>query len=177
MNQKFTRKFLQVLLVKFVAICLFAFTNTSKAQILYSQGFDVVVPLPAGWASQNLSSPVGSTGWFQGNSGVFPSQNGAPTSYIAANFNNGGGLATISNWLFHPVVTFKNGDILTFYTRTVGAPAFPDRLQVRLSTNGASVNVGASATSVGDFTNLLLDINPTYTTSGYPTAWTQFTVT
>ena len=30
---------------------------------------------------------------------------------------------------------------------------------------------------VGDFTTLLLDINPTYTTTGYPNAWTQFTVT
>jgi hypothetical protein len=54
---------------------------------------------------------------------------------------------------------------------------FPDRLQVRLSTNGASVDVGTTATDVGDFTALLLDINPTYTTSGYPNTWTQFTVT
>src|SRR5438045_8194180 len=54
---------------------------------------------------------------------------------------------------------------------------FPDRLQVRMSTNGASQNVGTTATDVGDFTTLLLNINPTYTTSGYPNAWTQFTVT
>src|ERR1700741_3221527 len=66
---------------------------------------------------------------------------------------------------------------MTFYTRTVDSPSFPDRLQVRMSTNGASSNVGTTATDVGDFTTLLLDINPTYTTSGYPNAWTQFTVT
>src|SRR4029078_5949387 len=60
--------------------------------------------------------------------------------------------------------------------RTVDAPAFPDRLQVRMSTNGASSNVGTTATDVGDFPALLLDINPTYTTAGYPTAWTQFTL-
>jgi len=48
---------------------------------------------------------------------------------------------------------------------------------VRMSLNGDSANVGATATSVGDFTNLLLDINPTYTTAGYPTNWTQYTVT
>jgi hypothetical protein len=30
---------------------------------------------------------------------------------------------------------------------------------------------------VGDFQTLLLDINPTYTLTGYPNAWTQFTVT
>jgi hypothetical protein len=46
-----------------------------------------------------------------------------------------------------------------------------------MSTNGTSSNVGSTATDVGDFTMLLLDINPTYTTSGYPNVWTQFTVT
>ena len=46
-----------------------------------------------------------------------------------------------------------------------------------MSTNGASSNVGTTATDVGDFITLLLDINPTYTTSGYPNVWTQFTVT
>jgi hypothetical protein len=55
-------------------------------------------------------------------------------------------------------------------------PQLADRLQVRLSTNGASTNVGETATSVGDFQTLLLDINPTYTLTGYPSAWTRFTV-
>jgi hypothetical protein len=54
---------------------------------------------------------------------------------------------------------------------------FPDRLQVHMSTNGASTNAGSTATGVGDFTTLLLDINPNYTTNGYPNVWTQFTVT
>src|SRR4029079_73000 len=47
----------------------------------------------------------------------------------------------------------------------------------RMSTNGTSSNVGTTATDVGDFTTLMLDINPTYTVSDYPNAWTQFTVT
>ena len=37
-----------------------------------------------------------------------------------------------------------------------------------MSTNGASQDVGTTATSVGDFTTLLLDINPTYTTHWLP---------
>ena len=45
-----------------------------------------------------------------------------------------------------------------------------------MSTNGASVNIGATAFDVGDFTTLLLDINPTYTIGGYPEAWTKFTI-
>ena len=85
-------------------------------------------------------------------------------------------LATISDWLLTPPLTLQNGGQLTFWTRTVNAPAFPDRLQVRMSLNGTSTNVGTTETSVGDFTTLLLDINPTYTRAGYPNVWTQFTV-
>jgi len=145
--------------------------------VVYSQGFDIAAPLPAGWAQQNLSNPIGlQPGWFQGNSAVFPSQNGAATSYIASNFQLTSGTNTISNWLFGPTVTMKNGDVFTFYTRTTTG-TFPDRLQVRMSTNGASVNAGTTNTSVGDYSTLLLDINPTYTTTGYPTSWTQFTIT
>jgi subtilisin-like proprotein convertase family protein len=141
---------------------------------VFSETFNTVVPLPTGWASQNLSSPVGATGWFQGNAAVFGANSGA--GYIAANFNNVGGANTISNWLFAPTTTLRNGDRFSFFTRT--APStFPDRMQVRMSTNGASVNAGATNTSVGDFTTLLLDINPTYTTTGYPTAWTQYNLT
>ena len=143
-----------------------------------SQGFDDITTLPgAGWVQTNHSTTIGTTGWFQGNSTVFPAQAGAATSYIGANFNNTTKADTISNWLLTPPLTLQNGAVLTFWTRTVDAPAFPDRLQVRMSTNGASSNVGTTATDVGDFTTLLLDINPTYTLTGYPNVWTQFTVT
>ena len=46
-----------------------------------------------------------------------------------------------------------------------------------MSTNGASVNVGATNTSVGDFTTLLLEVNPNLDVGGYPVVWTQFTIT
>jgi hypothetical protein len=153
-------------------------TNVLSPTNLVDEGFNTVAPLPTGWAAQNLSSPLGAIGWFQGNSGVFPAQSGPATSYIAANWQNTTttGVGTISNWLFLPNVTLRNGDILRFWTRRV-ASSFPDRLQVRMSTNGASTNAGATATSVGDFTTLLLDINPTYTTTGYPTVWTQYSIT
>jgi N-acetylneuraminic acid mutarotase len=126
---------------------------------------------------QNNSQPVGTTGWFQGNDTVFPSHLGAVNSYIGANFNNTTGTNTISNWLLTPPVTLVNGATMTFWTRTTTANPFPDRLQVRMSTAGASTNVGATNVSVGDFTTLMLDINPTYTVGGYPEVWTQQTVT
>ena len=142
------------------------------------EGFDDITTLPGtGWVQTNHSATVGTTNWFQGNSTVFPSQSGAADSYIGANFNNTTGTNTISNWLLTTPLPLLNGRTITFYTRTVDAPSFPDRLQVRMSTNGASSNVGTTATDVGDFTTLLLDINPTYTTDGYPNVWTQFTVT
>src|SRR4030042_6917044 len=53
---------------------------------------------------------------------------------------------------------------------------YPDRRQVRLSTAGPSMNVGTSATDVGDFNILLLDVNPSLEVDGYPEVWTQFSV-
>ena len=144
-------------------------------RLILNEGFNDVGNLP-GWVLINHSEPLGASGWFQGNEGVFAAFDGDPDAYIGANYYNGGGLATISNWLLTPELSLQDGNTLTFYTRTIEASAFPDRLQVRMSTNGSSINVGTSATDVGDFTDLLLDINPTYAMGGYPEAWTQFTV-
>lgn len=145
----------------------------------FTEGFDDITTLAgAGWSQQNLSNPLGTTGWFQGNDAVFPAQAGAPTAYIGANFNNTGDVGTISNWLLTPELALKNGDVIKFWTRKPTVTTdFPDRLEVRLSTNGASTNVGATESSVGDFTTVLLSINPTLTTGVYPQDWTQFTVT
>jgi len=152
--------------------------NTMGNVNLMEEGFNTVSPLPAGWASQNLSSPAGTTGWFQGNTGVFPAQSGPADSYIGANYQNTSGAGTISNWLFTPqFTTIKNGDAISFWTRKVAPDAFPDRLELRMSTNGASTNAGATATSVGDFSTLLLSVNPTLVTGVYPTTWTKYTYT
>lgn len=131
----------------------------------------------SGWVRTNLSAPIGTTNWFTGNPTVFPAFSAPDTSYIGANFNNVAGANTISNWLMSPVRTFSNGDVISFYTRTIDSPTYPDRLQLRLSLNGASTNAGGTSASVGDFTILLLDINPTLTTAGYPNTWTQYSAT
>ena len=158
----------------------------SSASLVHAQaiteGFDDITTLPGnGWFAQNNSAGTHTTNWFQGtpvaSGGPFDSQAGATNSYLAANFNNTSATNTISNWMLMPNRTLSNGDVLKFYTRTVPTPAYPDRLQVRMSLNGGSTNVGSAPTDVGDFGTVLLDINPTYTTSGYPNAWTQYTVT
>lgn len=142
-----------------------------------TEGFTDITMLPGlGWALINNSTPGGLTDWFQGNDAVFPAQAGASTSYIGANFNNSPSPGTISNWLITPEQDLSSASTLSFWTRQPTASTFPDRLQVRMSTNGASTNVGTLPTDVGDFTELLLDINPSLAVGGYPDSWTEFVV-
>lgn len=153
----------------------------------FTENFDDITLLAGnGWFLQNNSAPVGITSWFQGTSvaggGPFDAYNGAANSYIGANFNSTtGSSGIISTWLLTPNRTFRNGDVLVFYTRKPATPSggtdYPDRLEVRLSTNGASTNVGAAGNNVGDFTTLLLSVNPTLVAGGYPYSWTQYTIT
>lgn len=140
----------------------------------FDQGFeDLAALLGAGWEIINTSDDVaGATNpvWFQGNDGVFPAHEGASTSYVAANFNATGGSA-ISMWLVVPDMGFIQS--ASFFTQTAGT-AFPDNMQVRHSAVGGN-NVGTDPMTVGDFTALLLDIDPGLT-GNYPDVWTQFTV-
>lgn len=162
-----------------VAVALVALLGTRLSGQSFSEGFNNVATLlsSGGWAFQNLSVAGGTTNWFQGNSTVFAAHSSPDSSYIGANFNNTTGANTISNWLFTPVRTISNGDMVSFWSRTVDAPTYPDRLELRMSTNGNSVNAGSTTTSVGDFTTLLLTINSGLTTTGYPNTWTQYTAT
>jgi len=162
--------------VAFVAGAIFFGATSTNAQS-FTQNFDTVPAM--GWTVQNNSATIGSTGWFQGNSTVFPSQAGAGNSYIGANFNNATGTNTISNWLVSPNASgIANGHTFKYWTRTIAASPFPDRLQVRMSLAGMSTNVGTGPTGTGDFATLLRDINPGYDTGGiYPEVWTEFTET
>lgn len=147
-----------------------------SAEAQFTENFDDIGTLvAAGWAFQNNSDPIGTTGFFQGNPTVFEAFNGAPDAYLGANFNSGGAIATISNWALTPVFNLADGAQFSFFTRSASND-FPDRLELRLSTAGASTNVGTSATDVGDFTTLLLSVNPGLG-ADYPTTWTEFTAT
>ena len=158
------------------------FIGNSQA---FTENFDNITTLTgSGWFQQNNSAPAGTNPvWFQGNppstGGPFIAYNGADNAYIACNFNStAGGSGTISNWLVTPNRTFRNGDVITFYTRKYDiGQDYPDRMEVRLSTNGASTNVGTGATAVGDFTTLLTSINPSLIVGGYPRQWTLYTIT
>lgn len=149
-----------------------------------NEGFSDIGTLAGnGWSMQNLSVPTGLiANWFQGTAisggGPFDAHQGATNAYIAANYNFVAGNNTINGWLMTPELDFGRDASFTFWTRkATGSTDYPDRLEVRLSTQGASTNAGSSATNVGDFTTLLLSINPTLVAAGYPYTWTQYTVT
>ncbi len=145
-----------------VVLCLFASTALAD-DIVLQENFDD--PILEGWAITNNSTPGGSTGWFLGNSGVFPAQSGAPDSYVAANFEGAPLGGTIDNWLFMPVVDLTSVLELTFWTRANGA--LPDRLEIYGTTAGASTNTA-------DYT-LLFAINPSLG-ADFPTDWTEFSL-
>jgi hypothetical protein len=172
------RQHVSRLLLVAAAALGFVGTKITSAQP-FTENFDSVAGLGGtDWVFVNKSSPAGATGWFQGNAAVFASQGGAAGSYAAANLNGATYGGNISNWLITPnLVNLQNGEVLSFYTRTETAAPAADRLEVRLSTNGVSSNVGATDVSVGDFTTLLLTVNPSLTVGGYPATWTLFTVT
>lgn len=148
----------------------------------FTENFDNVANLTAGgWSMQNLSQTIGSIpNWFQGTNvgagGPWDAYNGAANAYIAANYNFTTGANTISGWLMTPNRTFRNGDVISFYTRSANSQ-WSDRLQVRMSTNGASTNAGATYTDVGDFTTQLLEINAGQVQGPYANAWTLYTIT
>ncbi len=151
-------------------------TLNTQAQAI-NEGFESVAGLPAaGWFSVNRSQPLGAGAWSQcGGTAIPPAQAGPATSCALVNFTSTTGVGTISNWLVAPTVTLNNGDTVSFYTRA-SRNLFPDRLQLRMSTSGSSTDVGTTATSVGVFTSLLVDIDPTYLGT-YPIVWTQYTAT
>ncbi len=152
--------------------------------------------LARGWKLSNVSIPKGPNVWQQGGD-VVPwfspySSNGSHAGFVGADYTSTT-FGTISNWLISPPVTMQNGDKIIFYTRCLEFPAsatpgdstdFGNRLQVRLNTLNDGLSNG-SGTSSGDFTSLILDINPTYLYSNslipeplaYPNRWTRFEAT
>jgi hypothetical protein len=166
-----------------LGVGIYLLCSPVSAQTLLSEDFEGTVSdlTTAGWAITNNSDPVGTLDWFKpADSAVFAAHLGTDTSYVGSNFEAVDTLGTISNWLLTPSLSLQNGDMISFYTRATAAEIAPDVLEVRLSTAGNSTNVGATATSVGDFTTLLTTVNPNVTVGladSYPITWTQYSVT
>src|SRR5581483_8744453 len=119
---------------------IFAAFATS-ARGAFVENFDDIATLAGkGWVAINRSSPVGTQTWQQGDGGLRDAVSGAADAYIADTYASAGTNATqastISDWLISPPLTLNNGDVLSFFTFSLGSSdKFPDRLQVWFSTN------------------------------------------
>lgn len=143
------------------------------ADILDEDFDDIFILEFEGWCFQNNSSPLGVTSWLQGST-PFPAHAGCATCFIAGNYNASGSPGNISLWLMSPEYDLSTVGTFSLWTRTVAGSSWPDRGQIRYSTAGDSCNVGTGVEDVGDFTNMLEDINSGEVLQGYPEAWTQF---
>jgi len=166
--------------------------TVQPASLSYHEEFDSMQRVvDAGWKAVNLSNPPGGDSWQQG-SYIVNTQKGGPfVSNIPAHsykasanelafvpYTAGAGLSFINCWLISPALSMKNGDVVSFWTRTRSPVSFPDRMQVWLNPTNDGTNVGRTDAETGDFTVKILDINPTYSfaayPTGYPTEWTKF---
>ena len=141
--------------------------GSSQAALLSESFGDITTLAASGWVQTNNSAPIGND-WFQGNSGTFASQAGAPDAYIGNNFNSTSGISgLIDAWLISPALSLPGGGILTFYTR-IADPGFSDRLEILFSANSGS--------STSDFTTLLATIGDAATPYS-SLDWQAFSVT
>lgn len=151
----------------FLALAIVLIGAESRAQI-FTESFDSLPGLLSnGWLITNRSMPLGSSNWMQGTTAVgLPAYQGAPTAYVEDNYNAVSTLGTISDWLISPAITINDGDSIVFYTVSYNSHTYPDRLECRLSSTGT--NTGTNASSVGDFTTLIVSVNPALDTFSYP---------
>jgi hypothetical protein len=169
-------------------------TNSS-----FVEEFNNVSDLRAkGWIFKNNSDPVGTNGWRQGvyeaaPSSKFPvavigfpaySASTSPNDFISCDASSVNLEGNISAWLISPALNIKNGDKIIFWARALDDRLYPiyamDRMQVLMDITGTDPDVGNSAVSVGNFSKLLLDINPSYIENdlgGFPIDWTYYSIT
>ncbi|CAN5627107.1 hypothetical protein BH11BAC3_BH11BAC3_34320 [soil metagenome] len=194
MHNKMDRLFIVLLAVIVVT------TSCNEQKIIppppdysFTEEFDTVSSsISRGWIIANNSKPIGTASWKQGIfyyenkkgtgagfAGLNASKSG--TDFIMTSSDCGYSTANCSNWLISPEFTAKDGDKISFYTRTYQNPATAaDRLQVRINEINSSADVGVDSNSIGNFKTILLDINPALTTSGadaFPGVWTLYELT
>jgi hypothetical protein len=166
-----------------------------------TEGFDTVGssgPPPtgifaSGWIVINNRSPLGNHTWNQGipppqlNTLGANAQSGAPNSFIQTDFNAGlAGFRRDSQRLADhagPLLTEWGCDFFLHPGQPIEHPVSKRASGWESQIGSSTVNVGSTAANPGgDFTTELLDINPgavnrSGAPGGYPTAWTQFTLT
>ena len=150
----------------------------------FTEEFENVYQLETkGWVIKDYSASP--TVWGQGTSvlykGIgagFPaySYTASQDEYVSASVTITNKYYSVSSWLITPVLSVKNGDKISFYTRAAEGGVYKERMQVLIN-KSASTEVGDKISSVGGFTNVLFDINSAQAAGGYPTTWTKYEYT
>jgi len=160
--------------------------NGSKVKTYTEEFVDVPNLRIKGWVFINNSS-YNIAQWQQGQEGM---DKGGTTygfsaysyktnknEYAFAGYISANSSYSISSWMISPVYEIKNGDKISFFTRSSPGTEDGDRLQVRLNEVDNTSDVGSGVTSVGKFTLLLKDINETLAVGAYPQTWTKYEIT
>jgi len=179
------------LLLSLVTFATIGFVNAQTTNV-YSYGFDTA--FASDWVITNQSASANATSvWTKaayttastttnsifgsGVGGVPVGQAGGTNSFALVNYTSTTGSGTISNWLITPVISVKDGDVVSFYSRkgTDGTMDYPDRLELRYSVAATTVVPSTGPTDVGSFTNVGVTINSALATGFvYPKTWTQY---
>lgn len=138
-------------------------------------------------STSNLSGGSTNAGWEQGRFGFDKSgtwhgfsafsYNGLNTEYAYSTVWSSDTKVSVSGWMITPVLSVKNGDKISFYTRCDTTAAFANRMQVRMAKTSVDKLGSTSALSTGYYKDVLLDINPTQVLNGYPNTWTKYEYT
>jgi len=139
-----------------LALALAAAGSAHASAPLLAEGFDDVTSLfSSGWVSTNLSSPAGSTGWFQGSGFQFAAQAGGEDSYAAANFNSGVDGGLVDNWLITPTFSTAQAGVVSLWLKGSVDPGYSDTVKFGFSNGSAdtsSFTTGTAVAAVGDWT-------------------------
>jgi hypothetical protein len=139
------------------AVVLAAAGAAHASAPLLSEGFDSVSSLASsGWVSSNLSSPVGGTDWFQGQSTVaFAAQAGGADSYAAANYGSGVDGGTIDNWLITPTFSTASAGVVTLWLRGSPDDGYTDTVKFGFShgsSNATDFTTGSAIAATNGWT-------------------------
>ncbi len=148
---------------------IFATSLIANSQIVINEGFEDPANL-IDYFTVNVSD-IPNEDWSLG--GPFDAYDGSSQSYLSAYWAATSG-SIIDTWAITPLLGYKNGDIVSFYTRTETGSNEPDRLELRIDPTGDGNN--PTPVDQGSYTELLLSINPNLDVGGYPEDWELQTI-
>jgi hypothetical protein len=153
------------------AMLLTYLAGGASAQTLLLESFDNVGSpggsgpsglVSRGWTFRNQSVPIGTQNWFQGYTPAQQSYWPNPQSgagYVAVSSTSTAMDGTVSNWAILPAVPGQQaGHELRFWVLGWDGSNV-NTMQVRYSPSGG-ISTGSGTTGLGDFTTLLLDMDP-----------------